>query len=786
MIKWLLLFSFITSSLALEITVQGGKEQKEPFSIIHIKDDRLFLCDDRKNDLDQTSEIVCIFERRPSETFKPLSNDFFTITSEKREKDYLISIKPREKMHLFPIVFDLSKATETFRADVRKSKHWMVVGYKKKIPFIHDTPTPSTGMNFPIQMKKELTPYVGGLDIRGNPVRMTRLRDVSDYIAIKRFYKAGDDEKALELVQNALETYPDTVFKSELLLYKIRILYRLEQEEALLDVAKEYLRTYSSDEHVPEVLAYIADAYSQMGLYTDADYFFDRLFTEHKEDRFARLGLIFKAQQLEAAGNSKKALKFYKEALHETDDPMIAAKAAFQLSEYYLEHGEVAEAQRYAQKILDGASSYFTDEKEASLAMALSFADRGKSSIAADIEATIMKSISTSDPQYESLLKDEGIWLAQAERNKEALVALDDYLKRYKFGNFRDEVIRVKDSLFFDDKDANLTEKIAKYDALVKQYSDDEIGQKALSKKAKLLYDAGRYVEVLDMKEQLKRLDPALYPNSDGLVKKAATGLMEQALEKDACTDVIALSQEFEVKLTAKWDAGVYGCAMKGGDYELARSLAEPYLKVKKIDERMTWLLRYVQAQFSLGEYRSVVEGTKELITLREVERSKGFKEAYRLQFDAYSRLGDEEAMVLSIKMIEDVFGLRYDDIERYSQMVSLAQKQKDNMMIETYATKVIALQEKTDSHTQSPYIEFTLVQAYVTEEKTKKALETLVSLDDRDLSAQQRARQKYLEGTLLQRTVGAKKAKKAFEEAVTAAPDSAWGSLAKDALELL
>lgn len=785
MIKWLLLLLLLLPSLfALEITVQGGKENKSPFSVIHLKSDRPFLCDDRKNDLDQTREVICIFERRPTQLFKALNNDFFTITSESSEKDFLLHIAPHTKMRLFPLVFNLSRDSEIFRADVSKSAHWMIVGYKETIPFIKDERTPSTAINFPLSMEKEMLPYVGGLDIHGEPVLMTRVKDVNAYISIKRFYDSGNYEKALELAKNTAELYPDTVFKSELLLYKIRCEYKLGQDEALLEVAKKFLRTYSADENVPEVLAYIADAYSEIGLYIDADYFFDRLFTEHDESPFARLGLIFKAQQLEASGNSKKALKYYKRALHETKDPDIAAQAAFELAQYYSEHGEAKEAVRYARKILDGAPSYFPKNKIESLEMAMVFADRGKTSIAADIESTIMSSMSTSEPEYEVLLKNKAIWLAQAERREDAIVALDDYLKRYKYGNFRDQIIRVKDSLFFARDDLNISEQIDDYDALIAQYGADEIGRKALFKKARLLYEAGRYVNVLDMRDALKGLDPVLYPESSGLLKDAAIGMMKQALEKNACTDVISLAQEFDIRLSAQWDAGLFGCAMQGGDYELARSLAAPHLKSKEVIDRMAWLQRYLKAEFALGNYKETVRAAKELITLGELEESSEYLDAYRLLFDATQRLGDEDAMVLAIKDIEKRMGLLYKDIERYTQMVTLGKNRKDSMMIESHATKVITLQDRANSHTQTPYIEFTLIQALLST-KEKKALELLQSLDKRDLTAEQRSRQKYMEGTLLNKTSRLSEAKKAFDAAIGAAPDSAWGKLAEDAISL-
>lgn len=785
MTKWLLLLLFLPLS-ALELSIQGGKEQNNAFSIIHLKHDVPFLCEEQKNDFDQTRKIVCLFERRPSQTFNPLNNNFFTITSETRDKNYLMVIVPHEKMRLLPIVFDLSRDTEIFSADVQMSNHWMIVGFMETMPLISSKPIPPEGINFPVTLDRGLTPFVGGLDIRGNPVLVSRVKDVSAYISVKRFYRAGNYEQALETAKNIVESYPNTVFKSELMLYKIRCYYKLEHNEELLDIAKKYLRIYSSDENVPEILAYIARAYSDMGLYIDADYFFDRLFTEHKNNHFAKLGLIFKAQQLESSGNSKKALKFYKQALHESKEPDIAARASFSLAQYYSEHGQVQEALYYAQKILDGYRVFFGDNMSESIEMATTFADRGQPTMAAEIEGAVLDKMSKSDPRYEVMLKNRGIWLAQAERKEDALAVLDDYLKRYKFGNFRDEVIRTKDSLFFENTEQNISQQISDYDQLIQQYGDDNIGRKALYKKAELLYKEGRYVEVLDMKSELSILDPVLYPLSEQLVKDAAVGLMQQALRTDACTDVIALSQEFDIKLSGEWDAGVFQCAMKGGDYDLARSLALPYLKIKDVEERMIWLYRYIKADFALGKYKETASAARELVILSKMESSDDYGGVYRILFDSEERLGNQDGMIESIKAIEKTFGLLYEDIERYTQMVTLAQNRKDNVMIESYALKVIQLQRSTGSYTQSPYIEFSLAGAFIASDKNKKALEVLQSLDKRDLVSEHRARQKYLEGTQLQKLSRALEAKKAFEAAVEAEPDSAWGKLAGDALGLL
>ncbi|MEA3372154.1 MAG: flagellar protein [Campylobacterota bacterium] len=785
MSKWLSLLLFSTLLFSLELSVQSGKESSQNFSVIHLKENKPFLCESQQNDFDDTVEVICAFNQRPSELLKPLNNNFFTISSQTRGKNYFIIIKPHQKMRLYPIIFDLTQDQEIYHADVISAKHWMVVGYKEQLPMIKHDKTPSQGFNFPVHFDYDAKPYVGGLDIKGNPVHMSSVKDVSDYIALKRFYRAKDYRKALEISKAVLETYPDTVFRSELLLYQIRSQHHLEKNEELLEVAKKFLRTYSSDENVPEVLAYTANAYALIGLYIDADYFFDRLFTEHQDNHFAKLGLIFKAEQLEATGNSKKALTFYEQAMHESQDMHIAATAAYKLANYYIEHGQVKKAKIYAEKILKSYSVYFGEHILTSIGMANAFANRKQPEIAAGIADALLKSMQKGQLGYEKLYKNKGVWLADSGQKAEALEAFNAYLMKYKFGNFREEVIREKDALFFDDDDQNATSKLAEYQGLMEQYSGDAIGNKATYKKAELLYAKGNYPEVLDMRSALEALDPGLYPDTQKLIKDAAVGMMERALEKDACTDVIALSQEFDVKLSSKWDAGIFSCAKQSGEYELAKSIAQPHLKDADVGDRMAWLSRYIEADFGMGNYQDVITASDELLTLNAMEK-EDYRYIHRLRYDAYQRLGKSEGMIKAITEVERAYGLDFKDIERYTQMVTLAQRQKSDTLIENYSNKVIALQNKTNTRTQSPYIEFTLVQSLIDLNKTEKALQVVRSLEKIKLSNEKRARQKYLEGTLLQKLSRNSEAKKAYEESMEADAASAWGKLANDSLELL
>lgn len=786
MSKWTFLLLLCTSLFGLELSVQSGKEQGNDFSTIHLKDSKPFYCEAHRDDFEEIKEIICAFEQRPDRLFKPLNNNFFTVTAQTRDKNYFLIITPHAKMKLFPIVFDLSSESTLYKAGVKRSGHWMILGYRDVPPFIKENPLPPLGINFPVEDIRPPAPYVGGLDIKGNPIHMTQVKDVSEYIAIKRFYRAKSYPETLELVEHVLENYPDSVFKNELVLYKIRCLHHLRRFEELLSASKHFLRTYSSDESVPEVLAYTADAYAQLNQFSDSDYFFDRLFTEYEEDYFTNLGLIFKGDQLSSAGNAKKAFGFYEKAMYEAKDVDLASMAAFKLVVYFNEQGESKKAAEYVEKIWQGNGGYFYENLPISLEMAAIFADRGYFVPASRIVGSILEKMTKDHPRYEFVLKDTALWLAGAEEKDKAFATMERYMTEYPYGDFTDVVKRARDALFFEGDDQNMSERLAEYDSLITKYSGDVIGEKALYKKAQLLYDNGYLQSVLDMNGSLALLDAALYPDAQNLVKDAAIGLMKRSLDEDKCSDVIALSQRYDITLSKEWDEGIHACAVQVGNYALAKSLARPYLKSPDIAQRMKWLQRYIRADFATGNYSEAARAAKDLLAMGEMEKSTAYDSASRVLFDALQRLGDEEGMIEAIATVETKFGRDFEDVDRYTQMVALAQKRKDDQMVENFASKVMQLQEKKQSYTQTPYIEFTLMQSLLNLNKEQKAITVLQSLDKRKLTAAKRSRQQYLLAMLLQKAGRKEEAKKAYEKSIESDAQSAWAKLAADALKLL
>lgn len=769
----------------LELSLQSGKEEGEKFSILHLRHTTPFVCQATNNEFGETRRVDCRFSTAPKQSLSPIDNGLLSVSASSTPKGYTITILPKSKMMLVPEMFDLSKESQTYQSDVKKARHWNVVGYTKTLPLMNLSTPSALSINFPVKVQKNVPPYVGGLDLKGNPIKIRRVQDVTDYMEMKKAYAANDYHKVIDRAKNTLQEYPNTVFKNELILYQIRSYHQLGEFEKLLELSKKFLREYSADASVAEVLAYTANAYSKIGQILDADYFFDRLFDEQIDSPFAAQGMIFKAEQSESSGDLKKAMMFYQKALASTSDMAVASKAAFKLAQLEMVEGNTKKSAEYIDKIATVNPNYFSEVYDHAMEIADAFVNRKDPKTAARITEALLNNTDKKLDKHQLLLKNLGMQLAKAGKRNEALKRFNEYLETYKYGEFVEEIRRAKDGLFFEEGDNNTTKEIKKYNDLIERYGNDSVGRKALYKKAQLLLKEKKYKEILDIESDLYRLDSAEYPETNAIISKSAIGLEKVHLKEGKCTEAMKLQKMYKIKLLPEWDEALFNCALKTTQYENAKKIAQRHLKSKSIQERQVWLLRMVKTQFGLGDYKGAIKGGNELITLLAAEKNPPLNDIYRTMFDAAQRVGDGEGMIRHIKSIEASYPNAFKDIERYTQMVSLGLKRKDEALTQTYARKVMVLQERTKTYTQSPYIEFTLAQSYQNLGKDGDALKVLRALNARKMTNEKRSRQQYLIGAIEQKLGNKRQAREAFNASIKADQNSAWGKLAKDALAL-
>ncbi|HEY9204112.1 MAG TPA: flagellar protein, partial [Sulfurimonas sp.] len=667
MLKIVLLALFAFNVFALEISLQGAKENHQPYSTFHIRDSEKFLCQEVMDDFEAVSKIVCAFSKSPSQKIQKLQNSFFEIDTETKKETFFLVIKPFHKMKLFPMVFDLKKEETIFSADIKLSNHWMIVGYTDEMPLLQKHEYSEAAINFPFTYPEDMLPYVGSLDMKGNPVHIKKVGDVTEYLKIKKLYEEKNYEFTLELINDIMREYPNSLFRAELLFYKIRVFSKLQENEKVVEAAKEFLREYSSDENVAEVLSLIARAYSKLGMSSDADYFFDRLFNEHADSPYSYWGYIYLAESLENDGSSTRARTLYEKVLSQSDDIDVAAEAAFKLAQNHMANSNAKGAAAQIEKIIKAKPEYFAQTNiYKSMDMMYDLADNAELVQAAGIAKALFENIEPTVDVYEELSRNIGIWLSKTDKKQEALSALNKYLERFGGGMYAEEVQIAKDSLFFDVSDENASVKLETYDKLMDEYQDDSIGNKAIYEKAKLLIAEEMFAEALGMERELLNLNQQEYPDVQEIITQAAIGTMKRDLELKECNSVLLISSQYKIELSDEWDDGVYECAMKGADFELAKKMADKNLKSKDIEHRKKWLSRYIKVDFATGNYSNVIEASKELIALIKDDKESQYKDVYRTLFDTYHRLEDQQKMIESIVALTKVYRDDYRDIERY------------------------------------------------------------------------------------------------------------------------
>ena len=224
---------------------------------------------------------------------------------------------------------------------------------------------------------------------------------------------------------------------------------------------------------------------------------------------------------------------------------------------------------------------------------------------------------------------------------------------------------------------------------------------------------------------------------------------------------------------------------MKGGDYQLSKKIASSNLNVEDLAERKKWLYRYIQVDFATGNYSDVIKAATELITLIKDDNNSQYIEIYRIIFDTYLRVENKNKALSTILDIENKFGLSYNDIDRYADVMSIGSDIKDDNVVISYGSKILKIQDKSKSYPQSPFVEFTLYQAYMAKGEYNKALDIIIRLDNIDLKPSQRARQKYLLGMVYTKLWRDDEAKEAYSKSIKADEKSQWAKLSKSAMQL-
>ena len=168
----------------------------------------------------------------------------------------------------------------------------------------------------------------------------------------------------------------------------------------------------------------------------------------------------------------------------------------------------------------------------------------------------------------EAILKENGDWNAKANNIETAYNRYQEYLAEYKNnGEFIKDVTESLDELFFKRVENNETKLANYYDKLIDNYNN-EIGQKALLEKAKLLLKQQRFLDVLSLQKALEKVPDTHEIKPQELIYEAALSLALQKLQQDECQDVVNYIETYKLQITeAKYEPQLFQCFMRLARY---------------------------------------------------------------------------------------------------------------------------------------------------------------------------------------------------------------------------
>jgi tetratricopeptide (TPR) repeat protein len=773
------LILFALHGYSASLTLNETKEHNKSFSILHIKDEMPFSCEIKMGD-DFKDIVVCTFSQRITSPISKSNRDF-SINS----IDNQIQIVPNAKIKLLWIQEDFI-TTNIIKSQIeQKKKHWMVVGYKDKMPLLQNSN--KDGINFDTVFQKSELPYVGSLDLNGLPI--VHKSDAVDMSYIRKAFDEGNYDRVITLSDRLLDEKKES-FSPEAKLYKIRAMDKLVWEtgeesqidkDELLELSQDWIGENSSSKYLPEVLMYISKTYYKLGHIGKGDEYSNILKDEFNDNKFSKIAQLHKADRIYKNRKRRaEALKIYKEVLYNTDNLDIASRATSKISERYLQTDDANLAEEFYRKIVDANEPYIRTHMKESYDLAKKFAEVKKYKLAIDIVG-ILLSHNNKNKHQDEMRKNIAYWY-ELSGNKDAAFGLyKQYLQDYKNGEYVGFVKSRLDKTIFDIEEKNITKKMANIENILLKYPNDPIYKKALIEKAKILIENRKYKELFSLEKELKK------NGGEKFLGFAAEKKISEDLQNDNCKDAMYIADEYNVTVTAKYEKKYFSCLMRYARYKKALQIAKKHLNNKDLHKRLEWMYQTLKVYSKLDKNKSIIMLGEDIEKLSKILKTNRYDDIVYEKALAYYNLKNYDDMMLrEVKKAETLFPTDIRNIDLFVKILRYAKDKKDDLLIVNYAKRIMELQKRHKISDYSPLVELDYVNALKRLKQYAKALKEDIKLLYLKLNDVQRANVLYIAGELSLKTNKPKEAKGFFIKCGEIVDDSSWQRLCAENLKLL
>ncbi|WP_139470858.1 tetratricopeptide repeat protein [Campylobacter armoricus] len=777
-----LFFLSVIYALSFEIVVNKGEENKRPFTLLHLKDDKDFTC---KSVFEfEKTHFECNILGVSNMQFQNKEFDTFSLYFEKQQTFLTIKIYPKILAKMFNYSQNIFNAKDIQAQNGDTSKHFVFI-FTEDLRYYK----PSDGLDFNIYFEDALMPYIGALDLNSNPMETSKSADFNTYFNIKQEYEAKKYDQVLRDSNNAIKRFQGSVFMNEFELYKLRAqnklyTYELDKDqqilEQMLDDAKRWVRTYINDKDYTEVMYIMMRIYMGLSQRSNVEYVINTLTTEHKNDKFTTMALLDYADYLYNLGKKTTANNIYQDVYYSTLNPDLASRAALFLSKNYLETKNTKEAKELASKILESNPKFFISELDNSLLLAKAFSNNRIYDLSSKIYEYIFSNLSKVDKEYEKVLKDLALSLLNAGEYTKAQKYLDIYADDFPLGEYINLIKEAQDENFLYLKDANASFLHQKYDEIMRKYAG-EISSKALFDNVKLYFQEKNYEKVVSYQKDIEK-----YSNKEvkNLLEQSAIFVLEKKLKNDECLDAVEIYDDFKA----------YNV---GGKIHNKKQMLECFKRTTRIEEAKKYIVenekddlifyKLQSADLALKDkrYSFVIKTINDILNTRTIISDNEKFEANYIKFFAELGLEDYNAMIRTLQKLEQ-FPMNYRMVELYYEFLRYCEKNNFPTSILTYAPKAIDYQNLKGVNLFTPDLEFIYIKALKQNNQAQKALGLFKDLLANPLKDDERARTFYIQSDVYEDLKDVKNQKQSLQNCIDINTTSNWQSLCKDKLNIL
>lgn len=760
----------LSFAFGLDIEVDYAIENGKRFSIITLKNDKAFPCENSIDINGNSTLITCVLKNKiPNSRFSTSKLEFFTIDSSVKNNSFYLLITPNKKQSLFANAFDLREDIEIPKERPKESKIWQIIGYDGEIPFLSNKK--SYGLNFPINIPNTNTPYISELNIDASPLIYDEGADLGIFLNTKSLYEGNKFDESIKVADELLNNYPNSIFTRDTLLYKIRALSKNQNiTEDMIEFGKKWIKSNATDVNVPEVLYIIGDSYSKLRMYNEARYYFNRILDEYANSKYAQYAQVGLAKNLAKSGDRNQPLLLYTKAYNEAKDLDSASYVAISWGEWELANKNTNNAINLFDRVIKNNPKYFIKNPMESYDSLKLWADNKLYDSAARAGDSMIDGIE-SPALKESLMLDVAKWYELANKPKDAHRINNAFLENFPSSKESPQVKIRNDNLLFALDESDLTKQIAQYDYIIKTYPNTPNAKLAYEKKAQNLFNLGQYADVLKLKNNLE--------SNNVNITNSYINLIESSKE---CNSMINLYLESNAILITKNANELFQCLFDKSLFDKAKDLSTAVLgqSLANNNDRFLWLYNEAMANFALNNYANAIPPSRDALSLARDNASK--LKAGSILFLSLANVNRRDEAIKVFNELSKIAPNAKEMLKIYNQMLLWAINDSDNIAIESYAKTMINIQNATKSYEYSPFIELSYADVLFADNRFSQMLEVLNGL--KNANAQENQKANYMRGSAYYELGDNNRAKDEFNQCVKV--DATYKQLCSNALELI